>query len=467
MLCPRPPFRSLLLAAWLIASACARDSLPWHGAAYFSGDALPGGATTVADASATGLGRAAHNLEAARWSQILDGKRIFQRRWSGDAGARARGGLGPHYNAVSCEECHFKDGRGGRSSVVDQDPDVRLLARLAVARGGSRSMFPDPVYGSQLSERAVAGVRAEGALAVRYERQAGVLSDGTRYELRRPIYRLRDLSWGAPDGTLAVSPRMPGALTGLGLLEAIPAKDILAGADPDDLDGDGISGRASWVPDIVRGGPSLGRFGWKAAQPSVQQQIATALREDMGLTSWLLPQSACTPSQLDCTARDHTDEVPAAELERLTTYVQLLAVPARRPLTDAARARGRAVFTAAGCAACHTPRQRTAARAAFPELAGQVIFPYTDLLLHDMGSGLADDLAEHEARGPEWRTPPLWGLGLLPIIHGRLRLLHDGRARSVEEAVLWHDGEAHRARQAYADLPRADRLALVRFVESL
>lgn len=459
MIRPRALFPVLLLAGCVMASAGARHRPPWNDDTYFRGDHQPGGATTVADASITGLGRAVGNLEPARWPQMMAGKRIFQRQWSGDATARPGAGLGPFYNAVSCAECHFKDGRGGRPS--ERDPDVRLLARLAVAKS------PDPVYGSQLSERAVAGLPSEGSLTVTYDSQSGVMSDGTIYDLRRPVYRLRGLSWGAPDGNMVLSARMPSALTGMGLLEAIAAQDILTGADPDDRDGDGISGRASWVPDVGRGTRALGRFGWKAAQPSVEQQIATALREDMGLTSWLRPQTACTPSQRGCTTRDHTDEVSVQELEDLTRYVQLLAVPARRPLPDAALARGRRLFIATGCAACHTPRQVTAPQAAFPELTNQVIYPYTDLLLHDMGPGLADELAEHDARGPEWRTPPLWGLGLLSIIHGRLRLLHDGRARSVEEAVLWHDGEARTARRGYTALGRADRLALVRFVESL
>jgi CxxC motif-containing protein (DUF1111 family) len=260
---------------------------------------------------------------------------------------------------------------------------------------------------------------------------------------------------------------MPGALTGLGLLEAIPAEEIVAGEDPDDRDGDGVSGRANWVPDVRSGARALGRFGWKAAQPSVEQQIATAFREDMGLTSWLRPETSCTPAQGDCSGRDRGEEVPAHELAVLTTYVRLLGVPAPRAMPGSLRDRGRQLFTRTGCAACHTPRHHTAARAAFPELATQVIFPYTDLLVHDMGDGLADGLAESEARGSEWRTPPLWGLGLLPIIHGRLRLLHDGRARSVEEAILWHGGEAAKAQRSYAALSPADRQTLVSFVESL
>jgi CxxC motif-containing protein (DUF1111 family) len=443
-----------MLRSWLVAIAaasalaCSRQDAPWQDDAYFAGDQRPGGATTVTDATATGLGRTVRNLEPSRWARILDGKRLFQRVWS------AQAGLGPLYNAASCAECHFHDGRGGPPS--ERDPDVRLLTRLAAGPSAH------PIYGGQLSERAGPGMRREGALSVRYRSERGALPDGSAYELRRPDYQLRDLGWGEA-GRMALSPRMPASLAGLGLLEAIPVDAILAAADPADADRDGISGRPSWVPDARTGGRALGRFGWKAGQPGVEQQIATALREDMGLTSWLRPRSGCTPAQRGCGDRDRTGEVSDDQLDSLTTYVRLLGVPARR--ADASR--GRRQFTAAGCAGCHTPRQVTGPVALFPELAGQVIYPYTDLLLHDMGAGLSDGVAENRASGSEWRTPPLWGLGLLPVIHGRLRLLHDGRARSVEEAILWHDGEARTSRRRYAALPRADRQALVAFVESL
>jgi CxxC motif-containing protein (DUF1111 family) len=445
------------LLALIAAAACAaqpdapQERTPRSDPVDFEGDSRPGGAITVADATATALGRTARNLRPAMWPRIMKGKRIFQRVWSSAPGPAS--GLGPLYNAASCAECHFRDGRGGPASP--SEPDVRLLVRLA-----------DPVYGGQLGERA-AGVPPEGTLSLTYRRQLGAMADGTLYALRRPVYAVTEPGWGAPIRSHGLSPRMPGALAGSGLLEAIPARDILSAVDPDDRDGDGISGRASWVSDARNGGRALGRFGWKAAQPSVEQQIATALREDMGLTSWLRPESSCTPAQPACAALDGAEEVPAHELDALTTYVSLLAVPAVRPLPEALREHGRQLFVRTGCAACHTPRHRTAVRASFPELEDQVIFPYTDLLLHDLGEGLADGLAESQASGSEWRTPPLWGLGLLPAIHGRVRLLHDGRARSVEEAILWHDGEARAARHRYAALPLVDRHALVSFVESL
>ena len=260
---------------------------------------------------------------------------------------------------------------------------------------------------------------------------------------------------------------MPGALAGLGLLQAIDASDILAAADPEDLDGDGLSGRTNWVPDTITGRQVLGRFGWKASQPTIEQQIATALSEDMGLTSWVRPETACTALQPACRRHDGVEEVPRHALAQLTTYVRFLAVPRRRDLAASQIRNGRNLFLGLGCAGCHTPRQTTGDDAEFPELSKQTIFPYTDLLLHDMGPDLADGVREFGAEGNEWRTPPLWGLGLLHSIHGRLRLLHDGRARSVEEAILWHGGEATVAKQGYTSLSTAKRDMLIRFVESL
>lgn len=455
----------LLLAGCSSTPARSTPQPPWQAEAYFNHDHQPGGSTTVTDTTANGLGRTARNLVPQRWPRILDGKRVFQRVWSEAAGASAAEGLGPLYNASSCWECHFKDGRGGKPS--ERDPDVRVLARLADPASGFRWRDRDPLLGSQLSEKAVAGLLPEGALAVTYRDEPIELWDGTDHQLRRPEYRVRLPEGSGREGAVAVSARVPGALVGMGLLEAIAPSDILAAADPDDRDGDGISGRANQVPDVRNGALGLGRFGWKAGQPSVEQQIATAFLEDMGLTSWLRPDSACTPTQRHCQDRDRVEEVSARDLASVVTYTRLLGVPARRPMPGEISARARNLFVTIGCASCHTPRQVTGLEAAFPELTRQVIFPYTDLLVHDMGPDLADQVSEFEASGREWRTAPLWGLGLLRVIHGRLRLLHDGRARSVDEAILWHGGEARRARAAYAALASTDRDALVQFVESL
>ncbi|HSK03372.1 MAG TPA: di-heme oxidoredictase family protein [Kofleriaceae bacterium] len=455
--------RVALLVSVLVAGcgeAPARPrTVPWSEPRYFLDEPRTGGATTVDDTSPRGLGRVVNNLAPERWNDVLAGKQVFQRVWRPTPAPGPGAGLGPLYNAASCSGCHFLDGRGGPPSEVT--PDVRLLARLAVGGAG------DPIYGGQLSELAEVGLPSEGRLVVDYAPRPVLLPDGTAIATRRPVYRWEGAPWGAASPDVALSPRMPAALAGLGLLEAIAAEDLVAAADPDDRDGDGISGRVSWVPDAVTGRRVLGRFGWKASQPMVEQQIATAFREDMGLTSWVHPDGACTPHQRACRDRDGAEEVSRRDLAVITDYVRLLAVPRRREPSAPEVRRGRELFLGIGCAGCHTPRHTTGEHPQLPELSRQTIYPYTDLLLHDMGDELADGVREHEAAGREWRTPPLWGLGLLRSIHGRLRLLHDGRARSVEEAVLWHGGEARGAGRRYEALATGERAMVVRFVESL
>ncbi|CAN5475858.1 hypothetical protein BH23VER1_BH23VER1_21580 [soil metagenome] len=280
---------------------------------------------------------------------------------------------------------------------------------------------------------------------------------------------------GPGDGLL-FSPRVAQALAGIGLLEAVPDSAILALADPDDADGDGISGRPNWVWDLAAREVVLGRFGWKSGQPSIRQQTAAAFRGDMGITSNLCPDENTTPDQL--AAMDALG-IPAAALaseepdlddkilDRVTTYLQTLAPPARREHAGPTVLRGKALFAAARCTACHAPAFQTAPDAALPELANQTIRPYTDLLLHDMGDGLADHRPEFEADGREWRTAPLWGIGLVETVNGHTHFLHDGRARNLEEAILWHGGEAEASRETFKAMSAHDRGALLKFLESL
>jgi CxxC motif-containing protein (DUF1111 family) len=461
--------RSALLMCLFVgghAQAPASGRPPaWKDPAYFSSESEVGGATTVSDTSPTGLGRTVRNLRPERWNEVLAGKQVFLRVWRESGRPGPATGLGPLYNAASCSSCHFLDGRGAPPS--ERAPDVRLLTRLALGTSSRSGVERDPLYGSQLSELATNGLSREGRLFVTYAPRSIAMADGSFGYVRQPTYRWDERAWGAADPDVQLSPRMPGALAGLGLLQAIDASDLLAEADPEDVDGDGLSGRANWVPDAVTGVRVLGRFGWKASQPTIEQQIATAFREDMGLTSWVRPETACTARQPACRRHDGVEEVPREELARLAVYVRFLAVPRRRGPSAPGILTGRDLFLGVGCARCHTPRQTTGHHPQFPELSKQTIFPYTDLLLHDMGPELADGVREYEAAGPEWRTPPLWGLGLLPSVHGRLRLLHDGRARSVEEAILWHGGEATPSRRGYTALSKGEREMLVRFVESL
>ena len=287
--------------------------------------------------------------------------------------------------------------------------------------------------------------------------------------MRKPTYRIDGLGYGPLPPDIMISPRIAPALIGLGLLEAISEQDILAHADPDDRDGDGISGRPNRVWDRRAGTLKLGRFGWKAGEPTVEQQSASAFLADMGITSSLFPDEPCALAQQTC--RDAPEggapEIDDLRLGWVVSYSRTLGVPQRRDLGDPEVQRGKLLFASAKCASCHVDTYRTSSFAPIPELGDQVIHPYTDLLLHDMGGGLADHRPDFDASGTEWRTPPLWGLGLIQTVNKHDELLHDGRARGPAEAILWHDGEAAASRWAFVAMSIDDRRALVRFLSSL
>jgi CxxC motif-containing protein (DUF1111 family) len=347
--------------------------------------------------------------------------------------------------------------------------------RQAIA-AGKANVVPEPTYGGQLQNFAIAGHAGEGRMAIRYEEVPVALSEGERAGLRKPTYAIADLAHGPLHPNAMLSPRVTPPMIGLGLLEAIPEQAILAKADPDDRDGDGISGRAKLIWSQEDGKPMLGRFGWKGGNPTVKQQSADAFNGDIGLSNPLFPANSgdCTPAQKACLDAPHGGdaqydghEVPRNVLDLVTFYSRNLAVPKRRDVADPQVLRGTQVFRDSGCSGCHTPSHETALRDDLPEQSGQRIWPYTDLLLHDMGEGLADGRPEGMASGVEWKTPPLWGIGLTQVVNGHTFLLHDGRARNVLEAILWHGGEAQAARDRVVSMPKIDRAALIRFVNSL
>ncbi len=409
------------------------------------------------------------DLDPADRRDFFFGNRVFNTNWvQAPASVASFDGLGPVFNRVSCSGCHLRDGRG-RSPEAFGGPMLSMLIRLSLPgtspEGGPN---PHPAYGDQLNDRALPGVPAEGRAVIHYEEVPGAFADGEPYSLRRPRYEIADLAFGPLGDDVMVSPRVAPAVIGLGLLEAVPEALILALADPDDADGDGISGRPNRVWDAIAGRPALGRFGWKANVPSLRQQNAGAAIGDIGLTSALFPEDNCPPVQVACRGLASHDgpELSDSFLDRLTLYTQVLAVPARRHAGDPAVRRGETLFRSAGCAACHMPTLVTGPHPV-AALSGQIIHPFTDLLLHDLGEDLADGRPDFQADGQEWRTPPLWGLGLLRTVNGHTELLHDGRARSVAEAILWHGGEAEPARAAFTAMNRADRAALLAFLNSL
>lgn len=431
--------------------------------------ALAGGDTTVFDSTGNAFTLSARNMSFDRRQHFVVGNSFFNKNWvAAPSSTASRDGLGPTFNARSCSTCHRKDGRGRPPGPGEEF--TSMLLRLSLpgvgAHGGPLAAGP---YGDQLQPQAIAEVPAEGTPRVSYVERPGQFADGAAYSLRVPTYTIESPGLGPLPAGLLISPRVAPAMIGMGLLAAIPEADLLAHADPDDSDGDGISGRPNHVWDATAGEVALGRFGWKANQPSVRQQTAGAFLGDMGISSALFTEQNCPEGQAACAAAQTggAPEIDDDLLADVVFYSSTLAVPARRDLGDPAARRGEQQFLAAGCDACHTPRQHTADDDALIEAAGQTIFPYTDLLLHDMGPELADGRPDYEASGSEWRTPPLWGVGLVETVNGHSDFLHDGRARSLMEAVLWHGGEASASRDAVLALSADERADLDAFLRSL
>jgi CxxC motif-containing protein (DUF1111 family) len=419
-----------------------------------------GGAATVFDSSLAAFALPLPGLPALERRAFAVGNALFNENWvKAPASVTSRDGLGPLFNAPSCSACHLRDGRG-------QPSDAALLFRLSVP--GPQGPLPEPTYGGQLQPLALPGVPAEGKVQADYAEEKGAFADGAPFALRRPTYSFAALNYGPLHPQVMVSPRVAPALCGLGLLEAVPDSLILALADPEDRDGDGISGRPNLVRDPRTRTLRPGRFGWKATQLSLEEQIAGALQEDMGITSPLRPDQNHTAAQRAAVQAPSggDPEIDAHRLERLVFYTRALGVPAHRGQQQQEVRRGQQLFEQARCSACHLPRLQTGPDA-LPQLAHQTIYPYTDLLLHDLGEGLADGRPDQGAGPREWRTPPLWGIGLVERVNGHTRFLHDGRARDLAEAILWHGGEASAARAAFARMAGAERQALVAFLNSL
>ena len=413
------------------------------------------------------------------------GNGLFRKLWvSSPSSTLASDGLGPLYNARSCQRCHLKDGRG-HPPEGPEDNAISMFLRVSIPGGEADLRAEIADYIATVARSGIwhadAGFQPGGprggvpACRSTMKRSRWPLSDGEVAHLRRPTYTAADLGYGPLHPDAMLSPRVAPQMIGLGLLEAIPAADILANADPDDADGDGISGRANIVWSVEYDQPMLGRFGLKAGAPTVMHQSAGAFAGDIGISSPLFPApwGECSAAQGDCRAAPHGDgdervyEIGAEGLDLVTFYSRNLAVPARRNVGDSQVLRGKEIFNSIGCASCHRPAYVTHRLEDQPEQSFQLIWPYTDLLLHDMGEGLADHRPEARATGYEWRTPPLWGVGLTEQVSGHSYFLHDGRARSLLEAVLWHGGEAQAQRDSVVDMPAEDRAALIRFLESL
>ena len=448
---------------------------------------LPGGATTSQQAvNVNAFSHSSANMSFKRELDFKIGNGLFRRLWvSAPSSTTSADGVGPLFNARSCQRCHLKDGRG-HPPASPEDSAVSMCLRLSIPpqneaeraalESGRANVIPEPTYGGQLQDLAIQGLKAEGRMTIRYEEQPVTLADGTVVMLRRPFYGIADLGYGPLHPEVMLSPRVAPPMIGLGLLEAIYAEDIESRADPADADGDGISGRVSRVWDEESGSVVLGRFGWKAGQPSLLQQSTHAINGDIGISTPGMVAAAgdCTARQPECLAAPNGNseqhdglEASAEMLELITFYSRNLAVPARREVDDPKILDGKEVFYESGCVDCHRPKYVTRRDSLGEEQSFQLIWPYSDLLLHDLGEGLADNRPEGRASGREWRTAPLWGIGLTETVNGHTQFLHDGRARSLLEAVLWHGGEAEAARQKVVALPTEQREALLAFLRSL
>jgi CxxC motif-containing protein (DUF1111 family) len=454
------------------------------------GEELPGGSATSRESvtNRDAFSHFSHGIGFEGEERFNIGNAIFRKLWvAAPSSTTASDGLGPLYNARGCQNCHLKDGRGHPPAAHWPDEDaISLFLRLSIPpeteeqkrqvaehRMGS---IPDPVYGGQLQNIAIQGHDGEGHMRIDYADVPIALAGGQTVTLRKPAYSIVELGYGPMHPKVMLSPRVAPPMIGLGLIEAIPEAAIRAIADPDDANTDGISGRTNEVWSTIDNRVVLGRFGWKAGTPSIREQSAAAAAGDIGLSNPLIktPSGDCTAAQTRClnapngnSERQANLELGSEFLDLVTFYSQNLAVPARRGAADATVLRGKALFYRSGCAGCHVPSFTTGAAPGQPQLSSQKIWPYSDFLLHDMGEGLADGRPEFGADGREWRTAPLWGVGLTQIVNGHTFFLHDGRARSIEEAILWHGGEALSSRDAYAALGSAEREALVRFVNSL
>ncbi len=471
------PLRLSTLLLALSLSAC--DDVP-HFTRAEPGEARSGGSATVSKADQNAFSLPSANLSPTRRLDFSVGNSFFRSPWViAPSTTTARDGLGPLFNTNGCQNCHIKDGRG-HPPTSDSDNAVSMLVRLSIPNTPAYAkvieqlgVVPEPVYGGQLQDMAVPGVAPEGKVRVDYASVPVRFKDGTEVELQKPVLAITQLGYGPMHPDTRFSARIAPPMIGLGLLEAIPQAAILANADPEDDDNNGIAGRPNRVWDDAQQKTVLGRFGWKAGQPNLNQQNVHAFSGDMGLTTRLRPVDDCTQTQTAClqapngNGPDGEPEVSDNILRLVLFYSRNLAVPARRDVSSPQVLAGKSLFYQAGCQSCHTPKFTTAANAAEPELANQVIRPYSDLLLHDMGDGLADNRTEFQASGRDWRTPPLWGIGLTQTVSGHTRFLHDGRARNLLEAVLWHGGEAQAAQQQVLSFNAEQRAALLAFLNSL
>lgn len=451
---------------------------------------LPGGHGSAEQIAGSSFAGPLANISDAKKRDFYAGRALAQQPWiKAPATTTARDGLGPLYNARTCLACHIG---GSRGVLPTSEQGFVNNAVVKISQPGSdpiNGVVADATYGDQLQTQSTAllhqlkhtmpqpkpgylNVKPEAYITVRWQRHPGIYPDGNHYELRAPVIVFDQLGYGPLPKNTLWSLRVAPPLLGLGLLEAVAPQDILALADPKDVNKDGISGRLNRVWDFNKKQRVAGRFGAKAARPDLLHVVAAALAKDMGITNSLFSVQPCSKKQIDClnspTGNDGLGvEISQHLLELIEVFTAHVVVPKARPLKELEQRKAQQLFHSLGCASCHTPSFKTQHVANSPMLSEQLIWPYSDLLLHDLGPGLADNFGEYEASGSEWRTAPLWGIGITKAAVGEGFLLHDGRARSVEEAILWHGGEAQGAQTAFKFLSKSERTSVIQFVETL
>lgn len=425
---------------------------------------MAGGETTFTEVHSNAFSMPAPNLTASELEEHLEGDKGFEDVFI-MAPSNINSGLGPIFNHNSCIACHPKDGRSKFSDNLDA-PNGFFLRTSIPGTDETGGPLPTPGFGLQIQNQAIWGYQPEAKIQVTFRYKTETLADGTKVQLREPIFTLKDAYIPFPKNAM-ISPRMPMPVFGLGLVEAIPESRLLSLQDIDDTDGDGISGKANFVWNPITKKTELGRFGWKANTANVMLQTAGAYTDDMGVTNPVFHQEPGLGQSNGYDRLKDDPEIDSKTLNAVVKYCRTLAVPAARKVNDPKVNNGYKIFVnELECAKCHTP-SHTTGKSDVATLANQKIWPFSDFLLHDMGESLADHRPDFLADGREWRTRPLWGLGLTFTVNGHYNLLHDGRARSITEAILWHDGEAMNSKNKFKKLSAKKRNDLLAFLNSL
>jgi CxxC motif-containing protein (DUF1111 family) len=466
----RRPLRFVGVFAIATALSISLSALLGHYLWTVPPSPFSGGQTTVDNRSSKGFGQPAPNLSKAELDLHVEGDRAFEATFVTPP-APVNAGLGPLFNNASCVACHVGDGRGmptqgsllvrvslppghnppDRDGSIFETRSGKSVAEASVSLGNAP---PVPSLGTQIQDQAVFGVTPKADVEIEWQEKTGTYGDGSGYRLRSPQINIT-LPNGQPlPNNVLTSLRLPPPVFGRGLLEAIPESVMGELAHAQAQRKDGISGKLNYVWDVRQKKLVVGRFGLKANNPNLFQQNAAAYVNDMGVTNPLFPE------------QNGAQEINLKTLKAITFYTQTLAVPGRTQIDDPRVKKGETLFTQANCAVCHVGALKTGTHPV-KAIAHQSIHPYTDLLLHDMGEGLADGRPDFEATGNEWRTPPLWGLGLTQAVLPYSGYLHDGRARTLEESVLWHGGEAEQSKEMFRTMAKSDRTALIQFLNSL